>query len=136
MVSRKKCKDIALSIFIPFFNIVQAIFWSLICLDNARVFEPLYSRAVGRPGSNPNSKYEPIMKTLEATLSCDFKLVAAKLFCDFKIPALVPIITINICLIIITLMRKSSLEYWKWAEEKAFLTFKLYLTSITVSFYI
>ena len=95
MVSRKKCKDIALSIFIPFFNIVQAIFWSLISLDNARVFEPIYSRAVGNPYSNPNAKYEPIMKTLEATLSCDFKLVGAKLPCDFKIPALVPIITLS-----------------------------------------
>ena len=125
----------------PFFNIIQAIFWFLICLDNTRVIEPLYSRAIGR---NPNAKYEPIMKTLEATMSCDFKLVAdkpgilsvlaaAKLFCNFKIPALVPIITINIGLIIITLMPKSSFEYWKWAEEKAFLTFKLYLTSITVS---
>ena len=75
-----------------FFNIIQAIFWFLICLDNTRVILPLYSRAVGR---NPNAKYEPIMKTLEATLSCDFKLVGAKLPCDFKIPALVPIITLS-----------------------------------------
>ena len=133
MVSRKKCKDIALSIFIPFFNIVQAIFWSLISLDNARVFESLYSKAVGNPNSNPNAKYEPIMKTLEATLSCDFKLVGAKLPCDFKIPALVPIMAINIGLIVITLMPKSSLEYWKWVQEKAVLTFIFYISMKTVS---
>ena len=93
--------------------------------DNLRVFEP----------SDPNSKYEPIMKTLEAKLSCDFKWsiadnIAAKLSCP-KIPTLVPIITINVCLIIFTLMPKSSLEYWKLVEVD--LTYVVYLSMMTVS---
>ena len=132
MVSRKKCKNIALSIFMPFFNIIQALFWFLICLDNARVIIPLYERAAGR---NPNAEYEPIMKTLEAKLSCDFKWsiadnIAAKLSCP-EIPTLVPIITINVCLIIFTLMPKSSLEYWKLVEVD--LTYVVYLSMMTVS---
>ena len=126
MISRKRCKGIVLSIFIRFTLIIQIILWTMIICDNLRVFEP----------SNPNSKYEPIMKTLEAKLSCDFKwsiadYIAAKLSCNFKIPTLVPIIAINICLIIFTLMPKSSLEYWKLAE--ADLTYIVYLSTMTVS---
>ena len=124
MISRKKCKGIALSIFIKFTLIIQIIIWTAIICDNLRVFEP----------SNPNSKYEPIMKTIEARLSCDFKwsiLVAAKLSCNFKIPTLVPIIAINVCLIIFILMPKSSLEYWKLAEVD--LTYAVYLSTMTVS---
>ena len=125
MISRRKCKGIALSLFIRFTLIIQIIFWTMIMFDNLRVFEP----------SDPNSKYEPIMKTLEAKLSCDFKWsiadnIAAKLSCP-KIPTLVPIITINVCLIIFTLMPKSSLEYWKLVEVD--LTYVVYLSMMTVS---
>ena len=121
MIFWRKCKDIALSIFIRFTLIIQIIFWSLIGLDNTRVFEHLYRNWL----ENSNSTYEPIMKnklvifqnivlynlhTLAAKLSCDFKVPVFEADCDFKIPALVPIITINVCLIIFTLMPKSSLK--------------------------
>ena len=111
----------------------------MIICDNLRVFEPsnpVLPLVGGQGGLNPNLKYEPIMKTLEAKLSCDFKWsiadnIAAKLSCNFKIPTLVPIIAINICLIIFTLMPKSSLEYWKLAEVD--LTYVVYLSMMTVS---
>ena len=144
MIFWRKCKDIALSIFIRFTLIIQIIFWSLIGLDNTRVSEHLYRNWL----EDSNSTYEPIMKnklvifrnivlnslhTLAAKLSCDFKVPVLEADCNFKIPALVPIITINVCLIIFTLMPKSSLKYWKWADENALLTFIVYLTAVTVS---
>ena len=131
MISGKKCKDIvvdiALSISIKFFNIIHIIFWLAMSFDNLRVIL-----------EDSNIKYEPIMKTLEANLSCDFKWtiaanIAADLCCNFKIPTLVPIITIDVFLTIFLLMPKSSLEWWKWAEEKAPFTFKVYLIGVTVS---
>ena len=84
-----------------------------------------------------NIEYEPIMKTLEANLSCDFKWtiaanIAANLSCPI-IPTLVPMITIDLFLAIFLLMPKSSLEWWEWAEEKAPFTFKVYLIGVTVS---
>ena len=131
MISVKKCKDIAvdtaLSISIKFLNTIHICFWIAMSFDNLRVIL-----------EDSNIKYEPIMKTLEANLSCDFKWtiaakIAAKLSCNFKIPTLVPIITIDVFLTIFLLMPKSSLEWWKWAEEKAPFTFKVYLIGVTVS---
>ena len=150
MISWRKCKDIALSIFIKVTLIIQMIFWTAIICDNAMVaflnlFEPLYENWL----QNSNSKYEPIMKnklvifrnsvlqnplqTLAAKLSCSFKVPVLEADCNFKIPALVPIITINVCLIIFTLMPKSFLKYWKWADDKEVLTFIVYLSVVTVS---
>ena len=143
MIFWRKCKDIALSIFIIhptnlLVYIIHNTFWAAIILDNGRVFESLYK--------NSTSKYEPIMKNklvglqksplvenLAAKFSCDFKVPVFEADCNYKIPALVPIITINVCLIIFSLMPKSSLKYWKWALDKAFLTFVMYLVITPVS---
>ena len=131
MISGKKCKDIAgdiaLSISNKFFNIIHIIFWIAMSFDNLRVIL-----------EDSNIKYEPIMKTLVANLSCDFKwtiaaYIATSLSCNFKIPTLVPIITIDVFLTIFLLMPKSSLEWWKWAEEKSPFNFKVYLIGVTVS---
>ena len=130
MISVKKCKDIAvdtaLSISIKFLNTIHIFFWIAMSFDNLRVIL-----------EDSNIEYEPIMKTLEANLSCDFKWtiaanIAANLSCPI-IPTLVPIITIDLFLAIFLLMPKSSLEWWKWAEEKAPFTFKVYLIGVTVS---
>ena len=131
MISVKKCKDIAvdtaLSISIKFLNTIHICFWIAMSFDNLRVIL-----------EDSNVEYEPIMKTLKANLSCDFKwtiaaYIAANMSCHFKIPALVPIITIDVFLAIFLLIPKSSLEWWKWAEEKAPFTFKVYLIGVTVS---
>ena len=126
MISWRKCKDIckdiSLSIFINFTFFIQIIFWIAIGCDNGRVFESLYK--------NSTYTYEPIMKN---------KLGVSRLIgypnadCNFKIPALFPIITINVCLIIFTLMPKSSLKYWKWACDKAFLFFIYHIVITPVS---
>ena len=82
MISGKKCKDIAvniaLSISIKFLNTIHIIFWIAMSFDNLRVIL-----------ADSNIKYEPIMKTLEANLSCDFKWtiaanIADKLSCNYK----------------------------------------------------
>ena len=131
MISGKKCKDIAvniaLSISIKFLNTIHIIFWIAMSFDNLRVIL-----------EDSNVEYEPIMKTLKANLSCDFKwtiaaYIAASLSCDFKIPTLLQIITIDVFLTIFLLMPKSSLECWKWAEEKSPFNFKVYLIGVTVS---
>ena len=130
MIFWRKCKDIALSILINVTLFIQIFFCTAMISVNGRVFESLYK--------NSTSKYEPIMKNKlvilqKSKLSCDFKAPVFEADCNYNIPALVPIITINACLIIFTLMPRPSLKYWKWAVDKASFPFIYNLVITPVS---
>ena len=104
MTSSKKCigiaLDIALIISLKLVTILQIIFW-------------LWLSGFATLDSN-----ESIMTPVTDLLQKILKRFSKTSTCDLTISPLIAIITLNVCLICCTKMKRVSSEYCKWKGEK------------------
>ena len=122
MTSSKKCigiaLDIAVIITLKLVTILQIIFW-------------LYLSGFATLDSN-----EPMMVPVTDLLQTILNRFSKNSTCNLTISPLIAIITINLCLIFCTKMKRVSSDYCKWKGEKTgkILT-RGYCFGLTVSFF-
>ena len=128
MTSSKKCIGIALDI---------AIILSLRLVTLLQIFGLFFLSGFATLDSNESIGPQSIMTPVTDLLQKILKRFSKTSTCDLTISPLIAIITLNVCLIFCTKMKRVSSEYCKWKGERTgkILT-RGYCFALMVSFFL